>query len=136
MYGIPAFSDFNPESHSPELDDVSNNICEASTKEDRAEILYAWQRYRCEAILSSATSGTEKSPLTIVSNYVSNIMQANFSSFIFSFIWGDDCEDEWERLARSNQSIFWKEEFETAERNSAITRDWNAALSELRAIVG
>lgn len=136
LYGIPAFSDFNPESHSPELDDVSNNICEASTKEDRAEILYAWQRYRCEAILSSATSGTEKSPLTIVSNYVSNIMQANFSSFIFSFIWGDDCEDEWERLTRSNQSIFWKEEFETAERNSAITRDWNAALSELRAIVG
>lgn len=136
LYGVPAFADFNPESPTLNFTDMVTDINSIQTKEERADCLYNWQKWRCEQILSDATSGTELSPLTVISTYVSNIMQANFSSFVFSFIWGEDCTNEWERLVKSNQSVFWKDEFEAAARNSEISRAWSEALSALRTLVG
>lgn len=136
LYGVPAFADFNPESPTLNFTDMVTDINSIQTKEERADCLYNWQKWRCEQILSDATSGTEFSPLTVISTYVSNIMQANFSSFVFSFIWGEDCTNEWERLVKSNQSVFWKDEFEAAARNSEISRAWSEALSALRTLVG
>ena len=136
LYGVPAFADFNPENPTPNFSDMVMDINSVQTKEERAACLYNWQKWRCEQILSDATSGTDRSPLTVITTYVSNIMQANFSSFVFSFIWGEDCTNEWERLVKSNQSVFWKEEYEAAARNSEISRAWSEALSALRALVG
>lgn len=136
LYGVTAFADFNPENPTLNFTDMVTDIDSLQTKEDRASCLYNWQKWRCEQILSDAMSGTDRSPLTVITTYVSNIMQANFCSFVFSFIWGEDCTNEWERLVKSNQSVFWKDEYESAARNSEIACAWSEALSGLRALVG
>ena len=60
-------------------------------------------------------------------------MRANYDAFVFRFIWGDQCEDEWSRFADRNKAVFWKDEFDAAAANSRLAKDWASALDALRA---
>ena len=60
-------------------------------------------------------------------------MKANYDAFAFRFIYGDDCDSEWESLTRANQAVFWKDEYEAASANSKLAKDWQSALAGLAA---
>lgn len=138
IYSIPDLDDFNPElpleikkERYGELDDIKSYICNRQTSEEQTAALYNWLRQKSESILSGITSGSDSSPLAMVCKHVANTMRANYDSFVFRFIWGDSCDNEWRRLADRNKSVFWKSEFDIASANSKLAKDWQEALSGL-----
>ena len=140
IYGIPDLDDFNPElprevkdEGSHELDDIKTYIGGLHDSEKQTEAFFNWLRLKSESILSCVSSGSDSSPLAIVSEHVANTMRANFDAFVFRFIWGDTTENEWRRFADHNKAVFWKEEFDKAAANSKLAQDWQAALSSLAA---
>ena len=140
IYGIPDLDDFNPElpweakeEGSHELDDIKDYIGSLHDSEKQTEAFFNWLRQKSESILSCVTSGSDSSPLAIVSEHVANTMRANFDAFVFRFIWGDKTENEWRRFADHNKAVFWKEEFDKASANSKLAQEWQAALSGLAA---
>ena len=140
IYGIPDLDDFNPElprevkdEGSHELDDIKTYIGGLHDSEKQTEAFFNWLRLKSESILSCVTSGSDSSPLAIVSEHVANTMRANFDAFVFRFIWGDTTENEWRRFADHNKAVFWKEEFDKAAANSKLAQEWQAALSSLAA---
>ncbi len=104
-----------------------------SSKEKKAEATFNWLKQKTESILSQVTSGSDRSPLTSIAKHVSNTMKANFKTFEFRLIWGDGCEDDWNRFIDENKQRLWPKEFEAAMANSQIAKDWHAALSGLAA---
>lgn len=104
-----------------------------SSKEKKAEATFNWLKLKTESILSQVTSGSDRSPLTSIAKHVSNTMKANFKTFEFRLIWGDGCEDDWNRFIDENKQRLWPKEFEAAMANSQIAKDWQAALAGLAA---
>ena len=140
IYGIPDLDDFNPElprevkeDVSHELDDIKDYIGSLRDSEKQTEAFFNWLRQKSESILSVVTSGSDSSPLAVVSDHVANTMRANFDAFVFRFIWGEATGKEWRRFADHNKAVFWKEEFDAATANSKLAQDWQAALSGLAA---
>ena len=140
IYGIPDLDDFNPElpreakeEGSHELDEIKTYIGGLHDSEKQTEAFFNWLRQKSESILSCVTSGSDSSPLAVVSEHVSNTMRANFDAFVFRFIWGDKTGNEWRRFADHNKAVFWKDEFDVASANSKLAKDWHAALSGLAA---
>ncbi len=140
IYGIPDLDDFNPElprevkdEGSHELDDIKTYIGGLHDSEKQTEAFFNWLRLKSESVLSCVTSGSDSSPLAIVSEHVANTMRANFDAFVFRFIWGEATGNEWRRFADHNKAIFWKEEFDKAAANSKLAQEWQAALSSLAA---
>ena len=138
IYGISDLDDFNPElpkeakeEGSHELDDIKVYIGSLQDSEKRTEAFFNWLRQKSESILSVITSGSDSSPLAVVSEHVANTMRANYDAFVFRFIWGDTTENEWRRFADHNKAVFWKDEFDKAAANSQLAKDWNAALANL-----
>ena len=138
IYSIPDLDDFNPElpldvkkERYSELDDIKRYIGNIQSSEEQSTALYNWLRQKSESILSGITSGSDSSPLAKVFEHVANTMRANYDAFVFRFIWGDTCDNEWRRLADRNKSVFWKREFDVASANSKLAKDWQSALSEL-----
>ena len=139
LYSISDLDDFNPERIVPaedasnELSDIKSYIAEdLHDSKARADALYNWLRQKSESILSCITSGSTHSPLFLITEHVANTMRANYDAFVFRFIWGDQCEDEWSRFADRNKAVFWKDEFDAAAANSRLAKDWSAALDTLR----
>lgn len=139
LYSISDLDDFNPERIVPaedasnELSDIKSYIADGlHDSKARADALYNWLRQKSESILSCITSGSAHSPLFQITEHVANTMRANYDAFVFRFIWGDQCEDEWSRFADRNKAVFWKDEFDAAAANSRLAKDWSAALDTLR----
>ena len=140
LYSISDLDDFNPErvvsdeDASNELSDIKSYIAnELHDSKARADALYNWLRQKSESVLSCITSGSAHSPLFQITEHVANTMRANYDAFVFRFIWGDQCEDEWSRFADRNKAVFWKDEFDAAAANSRLAKDWASALDALRA---
>lgn len=135
IYAIPDFDDFDPERRaSGELSDVKWYLREdLHDSRERANALFDWLRQKSEGIISSIASGSELSPLDKISQHIGRTMRANYDAFVFRFIWGDTCDDEWQRFADRNKAIFWKEEFEASVANSQLAKDWSEALTGLAA---
>ena len=140
IYGIRDLDDFNPElprevkdEGSHELDDIKDYISSLHDSGKQTEAFFNWLRQKSESILSCVTSGSDSSPLAIVSEHVANTMRANFDAFVFRFIWGNATGNEWRRFADHNKAVFWKEEFDKAAANSKLAQEWQAALSSLAA---
>jgi len=140
IYGIRDLDDFNPElprevkdEGSHELDDIKAYIGGLHDSEKQTEAFFNWLRQKSESVLSCVTSGSDSSPLAIVSEHVANTMRANFDAFVFRFIWGNATGNEWRRFADHNKAVFWKEEFDKAAANSKLAQEWQAALSSLAA---
>ncbi len=104
-----------------------------SSKEKKAEATFNWLKLKTESILSQVTSGSDRSPLTSIAKHVSNTMKANFKTFEFRIIWGDGCEDDWNRFIDENKQRLWPKEFEAAVANSQVAKDWQSALAGLAA---
>ena len=116
------------------LDRVKQHILReipVSDAQGRAKYLFNWLKLKSGSLVSSMTTGSDESAAGAIAKYVAAAMKANYDAFVFRFIWGDDCDTEWETLARKNQAIFWKEDFEVATANSKLAKDWNAALAGL-----
>jgi hypothetical protein len=140
IYGIPELDDFNPElpkevkdEGSHELDDIKNYIGGLHDSGKQTEDFYNWLLMKSESILSGITSGSDSSPLAVVSEHVANTMRSNFDAFVFRFIWGEKTGNEWRRFADHNKAVFWKDEFDAASANSKLAKDWQTALSGLAA---
>ena len=140
IYGIPDLDDFNPElpkevkdEGSHELDDIKTYIGGLHDSEKQTEAFFNWLRQKSESILSGITSGSDSSPLAVVSEHVANTMRSNFDAFVFRFIWGERTGNEWRRFADHNKAVFWKDEFDAASANSKLAQDWQVALSGLAA---
>ncbi len=101
--------------------------------EGRAKYLFNWLKRKSGSIISAMTSGADESATAAIATYVAAAMKANYDAFVFRFIWGDDCTNEWRRLADHNKSIFWKKEFDAASANSKLAKDLNTALAGLAA---
>ena len=140
IYSIDELDDFNPEHVVPEEDErndladikdyVTNDVHDSQS---RAEALFNWMRRKSESILSCITSGSAHSPLCQISEYVANMMRANYDAFVFRFIWGETTTYEWRRFADRNKAVFWKDEFDKAAANSKLAHEWQAALTGLAA---
>lgn len=116
------------------LDRVKQHILReipVSDAQGRAKYLFNWLKLKSGSLVSSMTTGSDESAAGAIAKYVAAAMKANYDAFVFRFIWGDDCDTEWETLARKNQAIFWKKDFEAATANSKLAKDWNAALAGL-----
>ena len=140
IYGIPELDDFNPElpkevkdEGSHELDDIKNYIGGLHDSGKQTEDFYNWLRMKSESILSGITSGSDSSPLAVVSEHVANTMRSNFDAFVFRFIWGEKTGNEWRRFADRNKAVFWKDDFDKAAANSKLAQEWQTALSRLAA---
>ena len=85
----------------------------------------------------SAWGRSGEKPLRLLYWNIQNGMwsgqEDNYDAFVFRFIWGDQCEDEWSRFADRNKAVFWKDEFDAAAANSRLAKDWASALDALRA---
>lgn len=99
--------------------------------EGRAKYLFNWLKRKSGSIISAMTSGSEESATSAIAKYVAAAMKANYDAFVYRFIWGSDCTNEWRRLADHNKSVFWKAEFDAAAANSKLAQDWQAALTDL-----
>ncbi len=119
-----------------QLDMVKRHIIREIPVKDaqaRAKYLFNWLKMKSEGIISAMTSGMDESAMTSIAKYAAAAMNANYDAFAYRFIWGDDCENEWYRLADRNKSVFWKDEFDKASAKSKLAKDWNAALSDFAA---
>ena len=101
--------------------------------EGRAKYLFNWLKMKSGSIVSAMTSGSDESAVAVIAKYVAAAMKANYDAFVYRFIWGADCTNEWRRLADYNKSVFWKDEFEAKAANSRLAKDWNAALADFAA---
>lgn len=129
-------SDDAPESDIRQIDMVKNHITKripVADVEGRTRYLFNWLRRKSEAIVSAMTSGSKESAAAAIAKYVAAAMKANYDAFVYRFIWGSDCANEWRRLADRNKAVFWKEKFEEASKNSQLAKDWNDALATLAA---
>ena len=129
-------SDGAPEADIRQIDMVKNHITKkipVADVEGRTRYLFNWLRRKSETIVSAMTSGSKESAAAAISKYVAAAMKANYDAFVYRFIWGADCTNEWKRLADRNKALFWKKEFEEAAKNSKLAKDWNDALAALAA---
>ena len=101
--------------------------------EGRAKYLFNWLKMKSGSVVSAMTSGSDESAVAVIAKYVAAAMKANYDAFVYRFIWGADCTNEWRRLADHNKSVFWKDEFEAKAANSRLAKDWNAALADFAA---
>lgn len=136
IYQIQDINDFNPTIRGGDLDvhlkAYNASLGEsAEDKEKKAAATFNWLMQKSQSIVNKVTSGSDDSPLTIIANYISNMMRANFDSFGFRFIWGDDCDDDWNRFIDENKHKLWPKEFEEALANSRRAQQWNDALKPL-----
>lgn len=136
IYQIQDINDFNPTIRGGDLD-VNLKAYNASLgesaedKKKKADTTFNWLKQKSQSIVNKVTSGSDDSPLTIIANYIANMMRANFDSFGFRFIWGDDCDDDWNRFIDENKHKLWPKEFEEALANSKRAQQWNDALKPL-----
>lgn len=136
IYQIQDINDFDPTIRGGDLD-VNLKAYNASLgesaedKEKKADATFNWLMQKSQSIVNKVTSGSDDSPLTIIANYIANMMRANFDSFGFRFIWGDDCDDDWNRFIDENKHKLWPKEFEEALANSKRAQQWNDALKPL-----
>lgn len=121
--------DVNLKTYNASLDESLGRTEEA--KEKKAMATFNWLKLKSESIVNKATSGSEDSPLTIIAEHIANMMRANFDSFVFRFIWGDDCDDDWSRFIEENKHKLWPKEFEEAMANSQRAQKWNDAVRPL-----
>ena len=137
IVGIKDLDDFDPTIHGGDLDvnlkSWNKSLGEEpADKVQKADATFNWLKMKSESILSKVTSGSDSSPLTSITEHVVNTMKANFKTFEFRLIWGDGCEDDWNRFIEENKHRLWPAEFEAAMANSQVAKDWSAALESLR----
>ncbi len=135
VFALDGFRDFDPELNTDEYNAVLDHINKQTDSDTRATICYNWLKVKSEEILGAASSFRDDGPLSEINSYVKKSMHANFAAFTFRLIWGADTEKEWKRFVNENKAIFWEEEFETAQRNSQLGKDWENALEALTEFV-
>ena len=154
IYSTTALSDFDPDkSYEGDEKSSGNDESDEEREEDlrpiemvkrhiktkiavgaadkRATYLFNWLKMKSNDIISFMASGPSDSAFSSIARYVASAMKANYDAFAFRFIYGDDCDSEWESLTRANQAVFWKDEYEAASELSTLAKEWRKALSAL-----
>lgn len=138
IYGIEHFADFDPDrkgedGKGQEYKMVRANVSDKGSFQETADYIFEWMKQKTIMILEELTSPAERKQKLIsgISSHVAHAMESNYDSFLYRFIWGKPVEKEWTRFADKNKTVFWRQEYEEAQANSQLKKDWDDALSNL-----